>query len=88
MTTALSLSIATVHQTAAGETIENQRASIQDLTAPRTPAGLDVVGVHPKRTLHEMTTAQESESSSHFDRNVRSIVVGVENATAFGHVSQ
>jgi hypothetical protein len=41
-----------------------------------------------RRTLHEMTTAQESESSSHFDRNVLSIVVGVEYATDFGHVSQ
>jgi hypothetical protein len=39
-------------------------------------------------STHEMTTAQESESSSHFDRNVRSIVLGVEYATAFGHVSQ
>ena len=38
--------------------------------------------------LHEMTTAQESESSSHFDRDVRSIVVGVEYATASRHVSQ
>jgi len=40
------------------------------------------------RILHEMTTAQESESGSHFDRDVRSIVVGVEYATASGHVSQ
>jgi hypothetical protein len=28
------------------------------------------------RLPHEMTTAQESESGSHFDRDVRSIVVG------------
>src|SRR6516225_5356658 len=40
------------------------------------------------RMLHEMTTAQESESGSHFDRDIRSIVVGVEYATASRHVSQ
>jgi hypothetical protein len=34
-----------------------------------------------------MTTAQESESSYHFHRNVRSIFFGVEYATAFWDVS-
>ena len=40
------------------------------------------------RILHEMITTQESESSSRSNRDVRSIVVGVEYATASRHVSQ
>lgn len=38
--------------------------------------------------LHEMTTAQGSESGFHFERHVRSMVVGVKYATASGYVSQ
>jgi len=57
----------------------------------------DRVGVHKngaggemelRHRLHEMTTAQESESSYHFHRNLRSISFGVEYATAFWDVSQ
>jgi hypothetical protein len=36
-----------------------------------------------RHRIHEMTTAQESESSYHLHRNVRSISFGVEYATAF-----
>ncbi len=39
------------------------------------------------RRLHEMTTAQESESSYHFHRGVRNICFG-EYATAFWDISQ